>query len=229
MLSISEVFSDWYNIGFFGAFKGFKTLFQFSNFGDVLNLILLVFTFTLISTFDTLGAILGTSTEPGMLDQFGNPKNTKEAFVSSSIGTISSSLVGTSSVTPLMESHAGILAGGRTGLTSLVTGLLFALCFFVAPIATLIPSCATAPVLLYIGVLMCKSVSKIDFNNLIEASVSFLTFIMMIATNSISNGILIGSITYVLLMILTGKYSKKDLMISIIALFGILRYAFVAL
>ena len=190
---------------------------------------MLVITYSLVDMFDTLGTLYGASAEAGMLDENGDPEKVGECMLCDSIGTVAGAITGTSTITTFVESSAGVAAGGRTGLTAFVTAILFLLCLFVAPVAQMIPSCATAPALIYVGVLMCKNIVNVDFSDLRNSASAFMTFIMMVVTYSISNGIMIGAITYVLITLLTGKYSKKDIVVTIIALLGILRFAFVTM
>lgn len=164
-----------------------------------------------------------------MLDENGDPTGLGEIMLCDSIGTTAGAFTGTSTITTFVESSAGVAAGGRTGLASLVTAVLFIACLFAAPIVKYVPQCATAPALIYVGILMCKNIVKVDFTDITSAATGFMTLIMTIATYSICNGIMIGAITYVLITLLTGKYGKKDIVVTIIALLGILRFAFVAL
>ena len=197
--------------------------------GSIFSVIMLIITYCLIDMFDTLGTVYGTATEANMLDENGDPQNLGEIMMCDSIGTVIGAGVGTSTITTFVESASGVAAGGRTGLTALVTAGLFLLCLFVAPIAQFIPSAATAPALIYVGVLMCKNITKVDFSDLTSAATAFMTFIMMVTTYSITNGIMIGALTYTLITLFTGKFTKKDIIVSIIALLGVLRFAFVTM
>lgn len=227
--SISETFKDWANVGLFGAIDGFKIAFGTDLLGGVFSIIMLVITYSLVDMFDTLGTLYGASAEAGMLDENGDPEKVGECMLCDSIGTVVGAVTGTSTITTFVESSAGVAAGGRTGLASVITALLFLLCLFVAPVAQCIPSCATAPALIYVGVLMCKNILNVDFKDLRNSASAFMTFIMMVVTYSISNGIMVGAITYVLITLLTGKYSKQDIVVTIIAVLGILRFAFVTM
>lgn len=234
--SITQTFKDWAEVGFAGCFKGFKTLFSgevigagANQVGVIFSVIMLVITYSLVDMFDTLGTVYGASAEAGMLDENGDPIGLDQEMLCDSIGTVVGAMTGTSTITTFVESSAGVAAGGRTGLTAFVTAILFIVCLFASPVVNYIPSCATAPALMFVGILMCKNILKVDFTDLTSAATAFITFIMMIATYSISNGIMFGAITYVLITLLTGKYGKKDIVVTIIALFGILRFAFVAM
>lgn len=228
-LSIADTFKDWSKYGLFASIKGFKYAFDSKTIGSIFAVIMLVVTYCLIDMFDTIGTLYGTASEANMLDENGDPLSMEEAMLSDSIGTVVGALTGTSTITTFVESSAGVAAGGRTGLASFTTALLFILCLFIGPIVKYVPSAATAPALIYVGILMCKNIQKVDFSCLTSAATSFMTFIMMIATYSISNGIMIGAITYTLITLFTGKYSKKDIVVTCIAILGILRFAFVTM
>ena len=229
--ALGEVFGDWVKNGLFGAFEGLGLIFgSWSQvLGGTFSVIMLVITYCLVDMFDTLGTLYGASAEAGMLDENGDPIGVGEEMLCDSLGTVAGALTGTSTITTFVESSAGVAAGGRTGLASFVTAVLFLLCLFVAPLAQYVPSCATAPALIYVGVLMCKNILNVDFKDLRSAATGFMTFIMMVCTYSISNGIMIGAIVYVLITLFTGKYTKKDIVVTIIALLGILRFAFVTM
>ena len=227
--SIGKLFKDWTDLGLFGAIEGFEIAFTAEFLGGVFSIIMLVITYSLVDMFDTLGTLYGASAEAGMLDENGDPEKVGQCMLCDSIGTVAGALTGSSTITTFVESSAGVAAGGRTGLASLVTAILFLLCLFVAPVAQMIPSCATAPALIYVGVLMCKNIVNVDFKDLRNSAAAFMTFIMMVVTYSISNGIMIGAITYVIITLLTGKFSKKDIVVTVIALLGILRFAFVTM
>ena len=197
-VKLSSVFKDWAELGLIGAFKGFGPLFDGTTIGSIFSVIMLVITYCLIDMFDTLGTVYGTAAEAGMLDENGDPENLQQIMLCDSIGTAVGAATGTSTITTFVESASGVAAGGRTGLTALVTAALFALCLFVAPIAQFIPSAATAPALIFVGILMCKNIVKVDFTDLRSAATAFMTFIMMVVTYSITNGIMIGALTYTL-------------------------------
>jgi AGZA family xanthine/uracil permease-like MFS transporter len=226
--SISQTFKDWAEVGFLGAFDGFKSIGN-GVLGSIFSVVMLVITYSLVDMFDTLGTLYGASAEAGMLDENGDPIAIEQEMLCDSIGTAVGALTGTSTITTFVESSAGVAAGGRTGLASVVTALLFLLCLFVAPIAQYVPSCATAPALIYVGLLMSKNICNIDFKDFRSGATGFITFLMMIVTYSISNGIMIGAITYVIITLITGKYTKKDIMVTVLALLGILRFAFVTM
>ena len=225
-ITISQVFSDWAEYGLFNI--DFKSAFDGSVIaGGVFSAIMLVITFCLVDMFDTLGTVYGASAEADMLDENGDPENLQQEMLCDSIGTVVGAVTGTSTITTFVESSAGVAAGGRTGLTSLVTAVLFLLCVFMCSFTSLCTHLSTAPALIFVGILMIKNITKVDFSDLRSAAPAFMTFIMMILTYSISNGIMIGAITYVLITLLTGKYKKSDIVITLIAILGILRFAFI--
>lgn len=226
-MSVAQTFKDFSEVGLFGCFKGLKIAFGTDLLGGVFSAIMLTVTYCLVDMFDTLGTVYGASAEANMLDENGDPIGLGEEMICDAIGTVTGACTGTSTITTFVESSAGVAAGGRTGLTAFVTATLFVLCLFIGPVVKYVPSCATAPALIYVGLLMCKNIVKVDFNDITSAATAFMTFIMMIATYSISNGIMVGAITYVLISFLTGKISKKDTVVTIIAALGILRFAFI--
>ena len=142
---------------------------------------------------------------------------------------VAGAALGTSTCTTFVESAAGVAAGGRTGLTSLVTAACFVVCLFLSPLASIIPSAATAPALIYVGVLMVKNFAKVDMSEMNSAIPAFLALFMMPMTYSISNGIGIAAIAYVLIALCTGKYKKDDLVITIIAVLFTLKFIFVTM
>ena len=164
-----------------------------------------------------------------MLDENGDPIDVEKAMNCDSIATTAGAVLGTSTCPTFVESAAGVAAGGKTGLTSLVTTICFALCLFLAPVAGIIPSAATAPALIYVGVLMLKNFSKVDMTDMRSAVPAFLALIMMPLTYTISNGIGLAAIAYVLITAVTGKYTKKDIPVSVIALLFVLKFVFGAL
>ena len=220
---IGESFKDFGKIGFIGAFKGFKTVFV-GGFAAVLNAIVLVITFTLVDMFDTIGTLYGTASQADMLDENGDPINIDESMASDSIATVSGALLGTSTCTTFVESAAGVSAGGRTGLASVITAACFFVCLFLTPVAAIVPSCATSPALIFVGVLMLKNFAKVDMSDITAAVPAFLALIMMPLTYSISNGIAVGAISYVIITAVMGKFTKKDLVVTGVAVLFVLRF-----
>lgn len=191
---------------FLGCFEGFKMI----GGGHVFDFIIVMFTFLFVDIFDTLGTLIGCAMKGKMtiIDKNGNTTipNCKQALFADAIGTTVGALFGTSTVTTFVESSAGVVAGGRTGLTSLTTAVLFLLSLFLAPIFSSVPSAGTAPVLIIVGLYMCSSITEIDFTaDFSEAIPAFLTMIMMPLAYSIADGIMFGVLSYVIL-----KLVKKD-------------------
>ncbi len=231
LTSIGQSFKDFVDVGFMGFFNGeaWTNAFNGPHVGGIFNAIMLIVTFCLVDMFDTLGTLYGTASEAKMLDKNGDPVRIEKAMLSDSFATVTGSLCGTSTCTTFVESSAGVAAGGRTGLTSLFTSICFAICLFFSPLASIIPSAATAPALIYVGVLMVKNFAKVDMEDLGSAIPAFLALIMMPLTYSISNGIGIGAIAYVLIAAFTGKYTRKDIVVTIIAALFVIRFLFVTM
>lgn len=165
-----------------------------------------VLSFAMVDMFDTIGTLLGTAQKANMLDKDGSMPRMKQALLSDSIATCTGAIFGTTTVTTFVESSAGVAEGGRTGMTSLVTAGLFFVAMFLTPLAYIIPGCATAAALVYVGVLMMGSVKNIDFTDIASAVPAFLTISMMAFTYNISYGIGLGLISHCLIMLGTGKY-----------------------
>ena len=229
---IGQSFKDFTEIGIVGVFKPESWSHAFGGFenaGVIFNAIMLILVYCLVDMFDTLGTLYGTASEAGMLDENNDPINVDKCMMCDSIATVSGAILGTSTCTTFVESSAGVAAGGRTGLTSLVTAICFALCLVLTPLASIVPSCATSPALIFVGVLMLKSFAKVDMSDMSSAIPAFLALIMMPLTYSIANGIGIGAIAYTLIAIFTGKYTKKDIIVTIISILFILKFIFITM
>ncbi|MBQ9760635.1 MAG: NCS2 family permease [Clostridia bacterium] len=220
--SVGQAFKDFGELGFLGAFKGFSVF--SGGISAVVNAIVLIITFCLVDMFDTIGTLYGTAAQADMLDENGDPQNIDASMTADSIATASGSLLGTSTCTTFVESASGVAAGARTGLASVVTAICFALCLFLTPLALIVPACATAPALIYVGVLMLKGFSKVDMSDPTEAVPAFLTLVMMPLTYSISNGIAIGAIAYTVTAIATGRFKKRDLIVLAIGILFLIRF-----
>ena len=188
------------------------------------TVITLVITFCMIDMFDTIGTLVGTASRAGMLDKEGNMPQMKEALLADAVGTTVGSLTGTSTVTTFVESASGVAEGGRTGLTSVVTSLCFAICLFLSPLASIIPTAATAPALIFVGVLMLKNFSKVDMEDMRSAVPAFLTLVMMPLTYSIAEGIILSLLSYVFINALSGNHKKVTVGMYILAAAFILKY-----
>ena len=224
---IGQSFKDFGEIGIIGAFKGY-TIFS-GGASAIINAIVLVVTFTLVDMFDTIGTLYGTASQANMLDENGDPIDVNKAMACDSIATCAGAVFGTSTCTTFVESAAGVAAGGRSGLTSLVTAICFFVCLFLSPLAAIVPACATAPALIYVGVLMLKNFAKVDMDDIASAVPAFMALIMMPLTYSISNGIAVGAISYVLIRLFTGKFTKKDIVVTIIGILFIARFFLVTM
>ena len=229
--NIGQSFKDFATVGITGVFKGssWANAFGGAHIGGVFNAIVLVITFCLVDMFDTIGTLYGTASQADMLDENGDPIDVNKAMLCDSVGTVTGAVLGTSTCTTFVESAAGVGAGGRTGLTSVVTAACFALCLFLSPVATLIPSCATAPVLIYVGVLMMKNFAKVDMEDTASAVPAFMALIVMVLSYSISNGIGVGAIAYVLITLFSGNYKKKDIVVTIIAALFVARFLLITM
>ncbi len=226
--TVGQSFKDFAAYGF-SAFKpeSWSLVFDGVTFGTIFSVIMLVITFCLVDMFDTIGTLYGASAQAGMLDENGDPEDIEKCMMCDSVATCAGSMMGTSTVTTYVESAAGVAEGGRTGLTAFVTAMMFLVCLVLSPLAKIIPAIATAPALIYVGVLMMKNFKAIDMDDWTSAVPAFLAMIMMPLTYSISNGIAVGAIAYVLIRIFTGSFKKKDIVVTIIALLFILRFAFI--
>ena len=194
-----------------------------------LDFVVIMFAFLFVDMFDTLGTLIGVASKADMLDKDGKLPKIKGALLSDAVGTSVGAICGTSTVTTFVESASGVAEGGRTGLTSLVAGVLFALSLLLSPIFLAIPSFATAPALIVVGYLMLTSVTKIDFNDMTEAIPCFIAIIAMPFMYSISEGISMGVISYVVINVITGKAKEKkiSLLMYILAVLFILKYIFI--
>jgi len=184
-------------------------LFEFE-WGSVLTgkFFIVFFTFLFTDLFDTIGTLMGVTEQAGLVDEKGNIPNVKGALLADAVGTVAGACLGTSTVTSFVESSSGVAAGGRTGLSSVVTAIMFLLALFFTPLFALIPSAATAPALIFVGFLMMQSISSIDFQDLTEGIPAFITIMVMPFAYSISKGIAFGMISYVICKI-AGKKAKE--------------------
>ncbi len=202
-----------------------KTFMQF-DFSNIMNIdmLLIIFTFFLINLFDTLGTLVGVAAKGNLLDKKGQLPQAKNAFLTDAFGTVLGAILGVSTVTSYIESTSGIAAGGRTGLTALVTAALFALALFLAPLFLLIPAQATAPALIIVGLFMLSSVVKIDFLNFTVGIPAFLTIIGMPLTYSVAYSIGWGIISYVFLMLCQGRAKELHPIIYVVCAMFIWRF-----
>ncbi len=190
---------------------------SFSNIG-ILDMAMVVFAFLFVDIFDTIGTLIGVSTKANMLDKDGKLPALKPALLSDAVGTVFGAAVGTSTVTTYVESAAGVAEGGKTGLTALTTGFLFLLALIFSPVFGAIPAFATAPALIMVGLFMTESILKIDFSDYSEAFPAFLCIVMMPFAYSISEGLIFGVLSYVIIKLLTGKARDISAMMYVIAI-----------
>ena len=192
-----------------------------------LDMLVVVFTFLFIDMFDTVGTLIGVSTKAKMVDEKGNIPHLKQAFMADSIATTAGAILGTSTTTTYVESASGVAQGGRTGLTAFTIAACFAVALFFSPLFLSVPGAATAPVLILVGMLMMEPVRNIDFDDATEAIPSFICLIMMPLAYSISAGILLGMIAYVVINMVCGKFNKLTPMMYILVILFILKYIFI--
>ena len=197
--------------------------------GSILSwdMLAVVFTFLFIDMFDTMGTVIGVSQKAGMVDEKGNVDGIDTMFLADSIATVAGACFGTSTTTTYVESASGVGAGGRTGLTALTTAACFALALLFSPLFLAIPGAATAPALVIVGVMMMGPVVKIDWEDFSESIPAFITVLLMPVAYSISDGILIGVISYVVLNALSGKFKKISVTMWILAVLFVLKYIFI--
>ncbi len=192
-----------------------------------LDMLVIVFTFLFIDLFDTVGTLVGVSTKAKMVDENGRIPKLKQAFMADAIATTAGAMLGTSTTTTYVESAAGVAQGGRTGLTAFSIACCFAVALFFSPLFLSVPGAATAPVLILVGMLMMEPVRNIDFDDATEAIPAFITLAMMPLAYSISAGIMLGMISYVIINICCGKFKKLTPAMYILAVLFILKYIFI--
>lgn len=187
------------------------------------DMVIIVFTLLFVDLFDCIGTVIGVTTRAGMVKN-GKIPRLKEVFMVDSVSTVAGAVMGTSTVAVYVESAAGVNEGGRSGLTAFCTGVCFLLAMFFAPLFLAIPSAATAPVLVLVGVMMMASVLKIDFNHYAEAVPAFVCIIFMPLAYSISDGIVLGHLSYIFINLLSGNYKKMTIGMYILAAFFLLKF-----
>ena len=192
-----------------------------------LDMVVVVFTFLFIDMFDTVGTLVGVCTKAGLVNEDGTVKRIKEAFMADAIATTAGAFLGTSTTTTYVESASGVAQGGRTGLTAFTIACCFAISLFFSPLFLSIPAAAIAPVLIMVGLMMLEPITRIPFDDFTESLPAFICIIMMPLSYSISNGILIGMIAYVLINLICGKFRKLTPTMYILAALFILKYIFI--
>lgn len=209
----------------FGA--ALKTEGASSTFSIILEFVTILLAFTMVDFFDTLGTLYGTAEKGGFLNKEGKLPRMKQALLADAIATTSGALFGTATTTTYIESGSGIAAGGKTGLTAVIVALLFLSCIFLAPLAGVIPTSATAPALIMVGVFMMGSIKKINLEDMKEAIPAFLTIVLIPLTYSIASGIGAGLIFFTIISLFTGKVRELNPILIIIALLFIIKFAVV--
>ncbi len=228
--------------GWYSLYPNFSAGWDFASLGEtfgavfkadmseigIANFIVVMFAFLFVDIFDTLGTLIGVASKADMLDEEGKLPRIKGALMADAVATTSGAVLGTSTVTTFVESASGVAAGGRTGLTAVVTGLLFLLSIVFSPLFLSIPAFATAPALIIVGFYMMCNVVKIDFSDYVEAIPAYLTILFMPIMYSISEGIVIGVISYTVLCLVTGKAKEKKLspLMYVLSILFICKYIF---
>ncbi len=228
VLGMGAEIMGWYQVnpeaGVYSLFPSFANGFNFSGLGEtafkfnfswvgshIIQFIAIVFSFLFVDLFDTVGTVVGVADKAGLLDEKGQLPRAGKVFMADAIGTTVGACLGTSTVTSFVESSAGVAEGGKTGLTSLTTGILFLVAIVLSPIFLAIPSFATAPALVYVGMLMVSSAAKIKFDgDVADVASAYMAILMMPLTYSIANGIMFGIISWVILKVLTGKAKEVN-------------------
>lgn len=223
--SVLPVWSD-FNLG--AISKTFGQCFSSAAFANfrILDFIVIMFSFLFVDIFDTLGTMIACADKAKMLDKDGKLPRIRSALLADSIATSCGAILGTSTTTTFVESSSGVSEGARTGLASVVTGLLFFLSIFLSPVFIAIPGFATAPALIFVGFLMITAVKDIHFDNAIEAIPAYLTLLTMPILYSISDGIAVGFISYVVLHLLAGKAKEIKPLMYVLAVLFVLKYIF---
>ena len=227
-MNIGMNFRDFAEVSFMKM--DFAGLFSGANMVEtIFTVTMLVISFSLVNMFDSIGTLLGAAKQSGMIDENGEVIRMKQALMSDAISTAAGAMVGTSTVTTVVESSAGIAAGGRTGLTSLVTALMFLGAILFAPIVSIVPAAATAPALIFVGILMLGNIRDVDFSDMSNALPAFCTIVFMPFTYSIANGVAFGLITYCLMKLTTGRRQDVKILTLAISVVFVVRYAFMTL
>lgn len=193
-----------------------------------MGLLTIIFTFTFVELFDTMGTLVGTASKAGLMDKDGKFPGIGKAMAVDATGVSLGALLGTSTITAFVESAAGVGAGGRTGFSAIVCGILFFLALFFTPVVGLIPDAATAPALIIVGALMLEGVRNIDFSDFTESLPAFLTIVLMPFTYSIANGVSAGLVVYPLLKLITGRGREVHWIVYILAVLVVARFIFLA-
>ena len=190
----------------------------------IFTVLTLILTFGIIDMFDTIGTLIGAGNAGNMLDKDGNLDKMKECLTADAVGTVVGACTGTSTVTTFIESASGVEAGGRTGLTAFVTGILFLACMFIAPLVALVPAAATSSALIYVGILMLQGLTNIDFSDVSTSVPVFIMLLTMPVAGSISHGIGLSLISYTIIKVLTGKAKDVSWLTWIISIIFLIKF-----
>jgi adenine/guanine/hypoxanthine permease len=188
------------------------------------DMLIVLFTFLFVDMFDTLGTLVGVASKAEMLDEKGTFPKAKSALMADAIGTTAGAILGTSTVTTYVESAAGVAEGGKTGLTAFVVGILFLLALFISPVFAIIPAAATAPALIIVGLFMLTPVTRINWDDFTESIPAFLTMVMMPFAFSISDGIVFGLLSFVILKIFTARFDELSIPMLVVAGIFLLKF-----
>lgn len=222
-LNLGNKFKDFFEISFMKM--DFVGMIKDGNvWSSIFMIFMLVLSFSLVNMFDSIATLFGAAKQSGLLTPDGEIKNMKQALMADAISTAAGAMLGTSTVTTVAESSAGIAAGGKTGMTSFVTAILLLVSIIFAPIVNIIPTVAIAPALVFVGILMLGNIKDVNFTDMTEALPAFCAMVFMPFTYSIANGVGIGLIAYSLIKIATGKFREVKPLTLIISIIFIIRY-----
>jgi Permeases len=207
------------NFSLFSLPPSLEPVFMKMDFSNLLSMdmVVVVFTFIFMDLFDTAGTLIAVCTKTKLIDSEGKLKNSKQAFLSDAVATTAGAVLGTSTVTSFVESAAGVAAGGRTGLTAIVTGVLFFLSMFIAPLFSIVPTAATSAALIIVGLFMITMVSSIDFEDYKDAIPAFITIIVTPLSYSIADGIIFGVLSYVAIHMLAGEFKRVGIPLYVLS------------
>lgn len=212
--------------GIFSAPPSIEPIFCQFEWSEILSkdMVAIVFTFLFVDLFDTIGTLIGVTTRAGMVNKDGSIPRLKEAFMVDAIATTTGAMMGTSTVTTFVESASGVNAGGRSGLTAFTAGCCFLVALFLAPFFLAVPAAATAPVLVMVGLMMTSSILRVNFEDYAEAIPAFICILFMPLAYSISDGIVLGHLSYVLIQTLSGNHRKVKTGMYVLALLFLLKF-----
>lgn len=224
-LNLGQKFVDFFEVSFLKM--DFAGLVDPNNMvASIFAVVMLVISFLLVTIFDSLGTLLGAAKQAGMVDENGNALYMKESMMADSIATVAGACCGVSTVATVVECGSGIAAGGKTGMTSFTSAICFLVAIVLAPVVSIIPTCATAPAMIFVGILMMGSIKGVDFDNMENALPAFCTIVFMPFTYSIANGVAFGLATDILIKLFTGKAKKINPLCLVIVIIFVVRYAF---